>query len=303
MPKSEYRILIVDDDKSYAQIWIERAFDDHLIDLIHYIDWESAQTQLKANPDKFQAIILDAKGKLTTDDASESMKHVIKALQDLKELEGHGLFFPYVINTGFIDDSVIGLLEEVKIFSKGNEDALFKYLIDKIKCSPYDKLRRNNNLIFSLFDEGYLPPQSGRKLLDVLIFAEHPAWNKATDDFFNPVRKILEGILLKLKELGKIDKRCFPEERINLKDCIEYIAGYRAGRDRFQLSGNKIIPTHIYNSLNHIYNMTGTFSHDYLEKTEVSHYALQSVVYALCEVLYWFRDFINLEANKTNINK
>jgi len=303
MPKSEYRILIVDDDKSYAQIWIERAFDDHLIDLIHYIDWESAQTQLKANPDKFQAIILDAKGKLTTDDASESMKHVIKALQDLKELEGHGLFFPYVINTGFIDDSVIGLLEEVKIFSKGNEDTLFKYLIDKIKCSPYDKLRKNNNIIFSLFDEGHLTSKSGQKLLDVLIFAENPSWRKAPEDFFNPVRKILDAIFRRLRELGKVDDKCFRGNDVNLKNCIEYLQGNSVRIDYQTLTGKRIVPFHNYKSLLYIHEMTSTFSHEYIDETEVSPYALQSVVYALCEVLYWFRDFINLEANKTNTKK
>jgi hypothetical protein len=291
MGKADYRILLVDDDRSYAQTWIERAFDDYSIDIVHYI------------PDKFQAIILDAKGKLTNDDSSESMSHIIKALQDLKELEGHGLYYPYLINTGYFDDSVMELLGEVKIFAKGNEDTMFKYLIDRIKCSPYDRLRKKNEIIFSLFDDGHLPLQSGRKLLDVLIFAENPSWRKAPEDFFNPARKILEGVFRRLRELDKIDDKCFRRNEVNLKNCIEYLAGNRVRVENQTITGKRIIPFHIYKSLLYIYEMTSTFSHEYIEETEVSPYALQSVVFALCEVLYWFRDFITLEETKTNTKK
>jgi len=57
-------------------------------------------------------------------------------------------------------------------------------------------------------------------------------------------------------------------------------------------TGEKIIPAHIYNSMIFIYEMGGLFSHQYLEETDVSPYALQSVAMALCEVLYWFRSYI-----------
>lgn len=298
MPKSDYKILLVDDDKSYSQTLVERAFDDHCIELIHYIDWESAFTQLKGNPDKFQAIILDAKGKLTQDDSSENMSHILKALQDINRLEGHGIFIPYIINTGYIDDSVVSVLTGVKIYAKGDEEKMLKYLIEKIKCSPYDRLRKKHENILSLFDDVSLPIQSGRKLMDVMIFAEHPIWNKAADDFFTPLRKILEAVFWKLKEQNDIDAKCFPGNKINMKACIDYIEGNSVRIDRITFPGNRIIPLHVGNSLWYIYNMTGTFSHNYIGETEVSHYSLQSVVQALCEVLYWFSCFLTLQKNK-----
>ena len=291
MSKPDYTILLVDDDRIYSQTLVESAFDDYTIGIVHYEDWESALTQLKGNPDKFQAIILDAKGKLTQDDSSEDMYHIIKALQDIKELEGHGLFFPYVINTGYFDDSVMHLLKGVKIFEKGNEDAMLMYLIDQIKCSPYNRLRKKNEVIFSLFDNGHLPAQSGRKLLDVLIFAESPSWNKAPEDFFNPARKILESVFRKLKELKLIDDKCFPNNEINLKGCINYLSGNTVKIGLREFTGPRIIPNHINYSMTYLYETTSTFSHQYLKDNEVSPYALQSVALALCEVLYWFRDY------------
>jgi hypothetical protein len=298
MLKPDYTILLVDDDRIYSQSVVESAFDEYAICIVHYEDWESALTQLKGNPDKFHAIILDAKGKLTQDDSSENMSHIITVLQDIKELEGHGLYYPYVINTGYIDDSVLGLLKQVKIFAKGKEDSMLKYLIDQIKCSPYDRLRKKNEVVFYLFDDVQLPVQSGRMLLDVLIFADSPSWGRVVEDFFTPVRKILERVFWKLKELGKIDNRCFNGERINLKACIDYIEGNTVRIDRLNFTGGRITPSHISVSLEYIYNMTGTFSHTYKGEADVSPYALQSVAMSLCEVLYWFKSYIeNLEIN------
>ena len=303
MSKPDYTILLVDDDRIYSQTLVEGAFDDFAIGIVHYEDWESAFTQLKGNPDKFQAIILDAKGKLTQDDSSESMSHIISALQDIRELEGHGLYYPYVINTGYIDDTIIGFLKGIKRFAKGNEDSMLKYLIDQIKCTPYNRLRKKNELIFSLFDDGQLPVQSGRKLLDVLIFAESPSWNKAPEDFFNPVRKILESVFRRFKELKLLDDRCFPKEEINLKACINYLSGNTVKIGLIKFTGLRILPDHINYSMTYLYETTSTFSHQYLKENEVSPYALQSVVLALCEVLYWFRDYMIVQKNKSKQNK
>lgn len=300
MPKPDYKILLVDDDRHYSQNLVERAFDDHCIELIHYADWESAFTQLKGNQDKFQAVILDAKGKLTQDDSSESMSHIITALQDMKELEGHGIILPYIINTGYFDDSVIGLIKGVKVFAKGNEDKMFIYLIDQIKCSPYTRLKKMNEQILSLFDDIILPVNSGRKLMDVLVYAENPAWTKATGDFFTPLRKILEGVFWKLKEMKQIDDRCFPKNEINLKGCINYISGYTVKIGLKEFTGPNIVPAHINYSMNYLYEMSSTFSHQYLQENEISHYSLQSVALALCEVLYWFNDYIIIHNNKSN---
>lgn len=292
MPKPDYTILLVDDDNIYSQTLVESAFDDFAIGIVHYEDWENAYTQLKGNPDKFQAIILDAKGKLTQDDSSESMSHIINALQDLKKLEGHELFFPYVINTGYFDDSVMEHLRGVKIFAKGNEEEMFRYLIDQIKCSPANRIRKKYENIFSLFDDSKLPSQMGLKLQEVLIFAESSSWQKAPDDFFNPVRKILESVFWKLKELKLIDERCFPKNEINLKGCINFLSGNTVKIGLIQFTGPRIIPDHINYSMTYLYETTSTFSHQYLKDNEVSPYALQSVVLALCEVLFWFREFL-----------
>ncbi|MBN1184001.1 MAG: hypothetical protein JXB49_17035, partial [Bacteroidales bacterium] len=71
MPGADYTIMMVEDELDYARTWIEKAFEEYDIDLVHYEDWETAFSKLKAEPDRFDALILDAKGKITRDDASE----------------------------------------------------------------------------------------------------------------------------------------------------------------------------------------------------------------------------------------
>lgn len=300
MPKADYTILLVDDDTIYAKSLIENAFEDFGIELKHKEDWESAYSELLTHPEKYQALILDAKGKLTKDDASESMSHIVKALQDLKRMEGQGFFIPYVVSTGYIDDSVFALIREEKVFSKGREEEMFNYLIDTIKVLPEDKIRKSNEDIFLIFSTGLLAPELGKVLLDTLVFAEHPSWKRAPENLFNPVRKIVESIFLKLKSINKIDVRCFPEKKINLKACIDYLNGDPVIINTMRFPGTKTTPAHINSALLYIYYTTGTFSHAYLGSESVSPYAIRSVSMALCEVLYWFKSYIeDLEKNKT----
>jgi hypothetical protein len=300
MTKADFKILLVDDDSAYAKTWIEKAYDEFFIELVHYEDWESAYTQLNADTERFHAIILDAKGKITPDDSSESMTHILSALQDLKEMEGKGFLIPYVVNTGYIEDSVvkhIKKLKEIKIFSKGNESEMFSYLTDKIKSMPELRIRKKYEQILELFWTDLLPVGYGRKFIDLVSFAENPSWKKTTDDFFTPARKILESVFRQLRDMKKIDDRCFPKNEINLKACIEYLAGNTARIGPVTFTGKRVLPTHIYNSLIFMYEMTGTFSHQYIEDTEVSPYALQSVAMALCEILYWFKSIIEDPSN------
>ena len=303
MNKADYIIMLVDDDVSYARTWVERAFDDYRIELVHYEDWESAYTHLIADPERYNAIVLDAKGKLTQDDPSSSMSHVIRALQELKKLEGKGMIIPYVVNTGYFDDTVTRALRDVKIFSKGKEEIMFRYLIDLIKGLPEYKIRKRNPGLFDVFRMGFLPPGEERRLINIFLFAENPSWQKAPDDFFTPARKILESIFWKLKDEKKIDERCFTGKEIKLTACIQYIGGYTAIVGLTKMTNKKLVPIHIYKSMAYVNEITSTFSHQYLEETDVSHYALQSVVTALCEILYWFKSFIeDLENKKPNNN-
>jgi hypothetical protein len=303
MTKADFKILFVDDDCGYAKTWIEKAFDEFNIELVHYEDWESAYTQLNAGFDRFHAIILDAKGKITPDDSSESMTHILSALQDLKEMEGKGFIIPYVVNTGYIEDSVvrhIQKLKEIKIFSKGNESEMFNYLIDNIKTLPEYKIKKSNEEIFSIFSSDLLAPELGKVLLDTLVFAEHPSWKRVPENLFNPVRKIIESIFWKLRAINKIDERCYPGNKINLKACIDYLNGDPVNINTMRFPGIKTTPAHINNAFLYIYYTTGTFSHAYLGSETVSPYAIRSVSMALCEILYWFKSYIeNLEKSKT----
>jgi len=298
MSKADFKILFVDDDISYARVWIERAYDDYGIELDHYEDWESAVTHFKGNPEDYQAMIIDAKGKRTHDDSSEKMSHIIYALREIKEMEGHGIYIPYVINTGYIEDSVIESIEEVKIFSKGKEDEMFSYLIEVMKSLPEEKVRKKHEDTLSIFNEDYLPINLRNTMISLLMFAENPTWRDVPEDLFNPLRKVMEAMFHKLIDSRCIDENCLSDKKINMGACIKYLNGETARNGTKTFTGSRVTPPHIHHSLSYIYDMTGTFSHEYLHGNDVSHYSLQSVVSALCEVLFWYRNF--MESNDKN---
>ncbi|MBN1187204.1 MAG: hypothetical protein JXB49_33305, partial [Bacteroidales bacterium] len=240
-------------------------------------------------------------GKITRDDASECMAHIIGALNDLKEMEGRGLMIPFVINTGYIEDAIvreIQKLRDIRIFSKGRENEMFSYLVEIIKSMPVLRIRKKYEHILELFRKDILPVEYGRKFIELATFTENPSWRIAPEDFFTPVRKILESIFWKLREEKIMDERCFSGKEIKLNACIQYIGGYTAVIGLTKFTGIERVPPHIYKLMVYVNEMTSTFSHQYIGETDVSPYALQSVITALCEILYWFKSFMEDLKNK-----
>ena len=103
------KVLVSDDNIKAHNPWSEKAAK-YDIDLICYSNWEEAQHELITYWDEYEFVILDGKGKLQEDGVAANRKHLVTAVQWLKEQLGNGKYKPAVIYTGYYD-----LIEEITI--------------------------------------------------------------------------------------------------------------------------------------------------------------------------------------------
>lgn len=285
---SKFTVMLVDDDEKYSRALEETAYDDHDIYIKSYEDWESAFTELEMHSETYDAVILDGKGKLTADDPQSSMRHVVQAIRDLEKLESRGIYFPFIVNTGYLEQSD-EILSGVKIFDKGDRKAMFGYLIEQMGNSELYKIRKKHAKVLRAFSQRHIPEEQRETILNTLLYLQNPDAG-ALQEKFNPLRTIMEAMFRVLIQKGVIDSHCMKHDKVNLKNSISYLNGdyINLGPEGSYKAEKAITPLHINLALLYIYNASNTLSHEYFEAKKVSPYMLESVLNALNEVLLWF---------------
>ena len=117
-------------------------------------------------------------GKVVEEDHSGNKKHLIGAVQWLKEQKGLGRYKPALVYTGFykdieeiaiIDDQILG------VFDKGGtkSDEIFKFILDEIKKSPDKMIKVKYPDVFEIFEKQYLDATVENMLLSLLKNTEN----------------------------------------------------------------------------------------------------------------------------------
>lgn len=284
-------ILLIDDDKLYSEslILIGRSYE---INIKHFETGKEAFEHLKNNPYAYKGIIFDAR--CVWDNSKESKendKFLNRAILELERFEKeYQVYYPMVVNTGYID----GFQDEKeaienrngKIFQKsGNEDnspALFDFLKDKIQNTE-EWIYRD---VFEIFTLGYLDNNLRINLKEII---RKMNVNVAIHDNFTALRKILEQIYIKIKEK---DPNNIPDELVgNLESMWRYLSGMRTNSRVSNISfqiPNRIFNPTISSTIKLLEEWTSNNSHTY----SGSSYIYKSVVFALLEILLWFKDFM-----------
>lgn len=291
------KILFVDDDRRYAEPFVERAFLEFNIVLEHHQNWEEALSLLDDNFDDYDAVIIDGKGQRTKDSKGDDPGHVIQALTDLSERAGKGKYIPYAILSKYHE--LKEMFIEKPFFEKNSEEeALFEYLTNKINNSVDEKIKIKYSDVFECFGGKYLPIESSEKLLNVLQQIENNTWSS---DSFNPLRKIIEAIYKKLHEIDDelIPYTCMNFDRgsVNFEYCARRLSSGKDIRDR---KGDIIIkaipavvPEHLGWLIQPLDKVSSICSHDYKSVEFVNIYSLKTVVYGVMEMILWFRKYID----------
>lgn len=293
--QDKFKIIIVDDDINYVEPQKDLAYSKFDLELVHFTNWEEAESELVGNFSSYEAIIIDGKGQLTKDSKMEDESHLSVAINWLKEQKGRGLIIPIFINTGFheeltkyyrIDQDIVG------IFKKGENQTL--QLFEAVKSTINGKDERKIKLmykdVFFIFNDHYLPSQKQNLLMQALLAIQN---SRCTKSDFNAVREILEEVYIKLQSLGKLDNKYFNGDRPILELCCFYLIGKEVITPnwRDKLIGDPIFPSHIGWTATGVKSVTSVLSHAY--DHEFTHYALKNVTFGIMEVLVWLKSYID----------
>jgi hypothetical protein len=282
--------------------------DDDNIDVLRIFKMKSAKAEVKieafdswdltrqylesGNP--VDAIILDAKGKLTSD-SNPGEAHVLESLIWVKARK-----IPYAFYTAYTDSLEIlsQQIAEGRVFTKGKhkEEDVFAFLKKEIANSPKAKYPEP----FECFGNDYLDMKYQDLLMNIVLILENDEIKNPEHLLFNPCRIILERVFEKITEIEETVLPYallnFERQRAGLLNCYKHLSGipYNLNRER-EHPANYLRETEnefISKQLDTIITVCHPGSHE-IQKS-YSSYTFKSVLWALFDVLIWLKNFVDV---------
>lgn len=293
MTKPDYTFLLIDDQKAKMSAFITAAQQRRI--LIHAVDnVEDGIAKLKADPERYEAVILDAKCKLRKADQAESYNEAalhtaIRELDAMAKASSRAL--PRCIYTGYSEAADNHGLTE-KVFMKGGrgtEGALFDFLCGEVNLIPTRTIERDYAASLALCDDHYLP-RAKRDAMLALLLRMNSTDATEIEQFIQSARKFLEDLY---KRMNQLDNTWLPDVLTPKgKPTLTWCSIYMAGQDVKQngsivCPGLAGVPKHISHSIRFLTDSSHTTSHT--ATYQPGQYALRSLVFALLEVLNWFK--------------
>ncbi|TAE75090.1 MAG: hypothetical protein EAZ85_03345 [Bacteroidetes bacterium] len=317
MENMTYQILIIDDSKDYTQEFITFAIEYAEVELnttfkfIHALNLAQGLKFLKEN--YFHAVILDAKCLVSETQEVEDFNFLPQALEALKEYEQiTKRHIPFVVNTGYIGERELKMMDasvakqKGKLFRKMEDSSnLLIFLLTSMENAQDIGLEKEYQDVFEIFERGFLSIELKTDLMNILKKLDDKTDIK---NKFNSLRKIIEAIYLKIKADNNTipDNVFYGRDRtsVNLDWCWLYLSGKQVIIDRrantIEVAPANLpflFPEHISNLIKCFQEVTAINSHSYPKN--VDNYAYKSMLFALLEVLIWFKSSME-QANITS---
>lgn len=301
--KPRYTFLLIDDQMAQMDDLINAGRSKQI--LIHAVDnVEEGVLRIKADPAKYQAVILDAKCKLTKNDKTEAYNEAAlrKALVELDGLEkATSVHIPRCVYTGHSDAAANNEVTE-KVFIKGRvgvQEDLLDFLAGEANMVPTRIVERDYADSLALCNDHYLP-QSKRKLMLTLLLKMDSTGSAEIEQFMQGIRKFLEDMYIRMHSVDGqwLPAALLPNRRPSMTWCSIYISGREVKDSRDKSSAPIVIcqglagvPSFISNGVQFLTQATHTASHT--GTYQPSRLALRALVFTLLEVLHWFKNEVD----------
>jgi len=303
-------VLLDDEEDEFIRDFRQSARTNRVMIEEQFKNAKDGIKYIKENYSDIDAIIIDGFFLAHKDSSKKKNKQALKQTIDtLKELLlRDGISIPYCILTGYLGDlQEDSLLLDAQVFKKGADDTkLFDYLIKKVAENEDYQIKANFSEIFELFDRNLLPNDKKQDLVEVLKKIDSKAkYNQ--DDAFTPLRKMYEAFVKCFYEEAfsynkyqdYVHQELFNGNQVNIKGSWFYFSGKPvkwSGKTKISAREKSVWPEHIKNITSGFVDLIQTESHDYEE--DVTHYAYKSAVYALLELLIWYKNFCITNFNR-----
>ncbi len=269
---------------------------------------------LEHNLDKFQAVILDAKGWHDKKEVLTTTYGMHEAIKSIERL-AYKKYVPYYVLTAQGD--LVG--DEEFAYSVGKDKVYYKYNINDIERllkQIEDDAKHNSRLQTKVFYHEVLDVLSSINkdvseiLLDILEALHYPKDNSKFNPllYYNQLRQILEHLFTEANKYQIIPNACFQKEKVNIDQCYRYLVGNDCEvlELRYGNTGESVVPKHIADMLSMILFLGNIKSHytklndrdklklDNYLKDDVgkSHYLIYSLTFQICEIIIWMNDYI-----------
>jgi hypothetical protein len=264
--------------------------------------WDIAQEYLEKIFALVDGIILDAKGKLTSD-RQESEAHLQQALKWISKQEGKSIMIPFAIHTAFYEDLETFSEERSagKMFQKrtDSERQVLNYLKEQIKKSPKLTIINQYPEPFQCFGGEYLDKQYETLLINIISIFSNEQLSNPENLLFNSCRILLEATFRKVTE---VNERVLPYSLINfdrqragLFNCLSYLSG-----DKVFINKNAVYPPNFFKDSGYEFiskqiSIIITVCHPASHEIQLRYtqYTFKSVLWALFDVLIWLKSFVD----------
>lgn len=298
---------------AYKVLWVDDEFDTDALQEVadsaanRGIDMNTACKSAEEalahlqHPKEFDAIILDARFLVSTNDTLDSkggvkgLGRVIKRIQQLKDT---GDYIPTFIFSGqpdtFKSEWFAETYEEYEVFQKGLDNKrLFDAIIHAVNERVETQVKLKYAPLFDICVPKYMFDSSDltNRLLNYAVQVEHNDTKKP--EYLNDIRKLIEILFKKSEQLGLL--------RSGIESLNE--------KSRF-LCNNKMqafIPPYVQESIRYILRCTQEGSHygvaDADMRNGVAPFLFRSLFFSLSTVLIWWKQLIDSDFDKDALRR
>jgi hypothetical protein len=302
---NQLNVLWIDDRYKDSQLLIEDAKIQFKTNIIPYEFTSAGIEEFIKNPDKYDAIILDAKGKDSVNevDTTQPLYMAIKKL-DRISME-HPI--PFVVYTGQPDlmssKDFETTMANVPVFKKPAEfEKMMNYLIEEIDKNPERRIKNKYRRVFELCSNEYIGDSAEKDLIFVLHKIETDFIFKNSEEFLNPLRKVIEDLLKAFNKFGFLPD-CFVERSVAMNEASRFLSGEWV-KDCLQTSAP--FPDLILNMMKQVVQVCQAGSHrtevdEFIRKNDTP-FLLKAILFQLLDILIWFKKFVD-QNNDKNLNQ
>lgn len=295
--EKRYNVLWIEDEPEKQEGFLELAFLEG-IDVFQFSTNKAGMDELVAKIDAYDAVILDAKGFVESEDEAAKWTGLQNSILTLNSLSKK---IPRFIYSGYIDKdenaSVREMLSNEVIFTKGDTQSLFDRIKEEADKQLDTQIKHEFTRVFEVANEKYLGAKAFDPLLGLLKQVKELKDFESSIDYFSPIRKLIETSFDKLAEYQLI-----PDEihKAGINPTVKFIC-YNKKNSDFTSSVDYMHSTMAYYLDNLVFTLQDSQHLKEGLKLKVDHYVseikspyfFKSLVFQLLDYLIWFKSFID----------
>lgn len=309
-----YNVLWIDDQWDTLDGFIEKAATVYNLSITPYRTSKAGIEAIRSDLDKWDAVILDAKGLDESENEATDVIGLRKAKDFLLSLSKP---IPYFIYTGQTDYLSSDFFKSAfgDFYSKyDGYNKILKAVVEAIEKKVENQIIHNYQDLFSSLESLGISEYTKDTFLDILL----PLHYKEKEEGFRPVhhytqlRKVIEYLFRACHRVGLVPDACISNGIINLNQCSLYLAGKVAEKInlRYGEEGDRIIPKHIERIIRSVLELGNTCSHsvefededeekiEELFRSFKSNNLIYGLTLQLSEAVVWFANYIPTHNDK-----